>query len=954
MAGNNIKGITVMINGDTSPLDKALKGVNKTSSDLTTELKQVNYQLKFEPNSTVLLTQKQQLLTESITNTKVKLDALKEAQKQVQLQFEQGKVSEEQYRALQREVIKTADQLKLLEKQAKNSNVALSKIAETSDKIAKGSTKVGQAMMPATIAVAALGGAAVKMGSDYIESLNKVDVAFGSSAKSVENFSKTTLDSFGIASGTALDMASNFGDMATSMGLPQAAAALMSEKLVGLGGDLASFKNISIDEANTALDSVFTGETESLKKLGIVMTQQNLQEFAASKGIKTKIADMTQQEQVQLRYNYVMAKTTSAQGDFARTSDGAANSTRVATESIKEAGESIGVMLAPILAKAAQYVAGLAKNFSGLSDGTKKTILIVLAIVAAIAPLAFIISGIATAIGALTVAFTFLMGPIGLVILAIGALIAIGVLLYKNWDVVSTFLGKIFKSIADTTVNVFNGIVDFFKNTWNSITTTVTNIWNGIGTFFTNLWAGIKTTTENAWNGIKDFFSNTWNSISIAATNVFNGIENFFSNTWNGIKNVVSSVWIGIKTIFTNTINGIVTFVTTTFSNQIEDVKIIFASLQIIFENVWDVIKNIFLGAILLIIDLVTGNFTRLKDDASHIFSNLSNLFSNIWDNIKNIFKYAVQIITTTLSQAWSLIVNVAIDAFNGFNNFMSSLWQAILTTASNTWTAVKTTVYNLIVGTINSAVAAWNGFTSFISGLWNAITNTAVAAWNGFKAIIHNLITGIVNGAINIFNGVVTFFANLPGNLYNLGVNMFNGLKNGIGSILNGLGGFISSGFNAATSFITSLPGKAYSWGIDFIQGLINGINDKIRGVVDTVTNVADKIRRLLHFSTPDEGPLKDYESWMPDFMGGLAKGIENSKSLVTNAVKGLAANVNLGMQLTPAMAGMGSIGSSSQNTSKQGDTNINFNGSYSFADKKDIDYFMNKAGQLVQRRQG
>ena len=95
-----------------------------------------------------------------------------------------------------------------------------------------------------TLPLAVAGGAAVKFASDFQESMNKVDVAFGESKQEVKDFAKTTLKQFGIAEGSALDMAALFGDMATSMGLNQSAASNMSTSLVGLAGDLASFKNI--------------------------------------------------------------------------------------------------------------------------------------------------------------------------------------------------------------------------------------------------------------------------------------------------------------------------------------------------------------------------------------------------------------------------------------------------------------------------------------------------------------------------------------------------------------------------------------------------------------------------------------------------------------------------------------------------------------------------------------
>lgn len=247
-----------------------------------------------------------------------------------------------------------------------------------------------------TLPLVAAGAAAVKFASDYEESVNKVNVAFGPAANSVKEFAKTSLESFGIAEGTALDLAATYGDMATALGLPVENAAAMSKSLVGLAGDLASFKNISIDIANTALTSIFTGETESLKKLGIVMTEANLQAFALSQGINKQVKDMSQAEKVGLRYNYVLSVTKNAQGDFARTGGGAANQMRIFQESLKQIAQQLGAVILPLFTKAITFVNGLIKEFSGLSDETKTTIVVVAGIAAAIGPLLTVMGSLLT------------------------------------------------------------------------------------------------------------------------------------------------------------------------------------------------------------------------------------------------------------------------------------------------------------------------------------------------------------------------------------------------------------------------------------------------------------------------------------------------------------------------------------------------------------------------------
>ena len=240
------------------------------------------------------------------------------------------------------------------------------------------------------------GGAAIKFASDYQESVNKVEVAFGPASTAVKEFGKTSLESFGIAEGSALDAAAQFGDMGTSMGLPQSAAAKMSTSLVGLAGDLASFKNIGIEQANTALAGVFTGETESLKKLGIVMTEANLQAFALSQGIKVQYKDMDQASRVNLRYAYIMENTTNAQGDFARTGGGAANQMRIFQESLKQLAQQFGSVILPTFTKVITYVNGMIQGFSNLDPVARGIIIGIAGIAAAVGPL---MSGLGNVIG---------------------------------------------------------------------------------------------------------------------------------------------------------------------------------------------------------------------------------------------------------------------------------------------------------------------------------------------------------------------------------------------------------------------------------------------------------------------------------------------------------------------------------------------------------------------------
>ena len=302
-----------------------------------------------------------------------------------------------------------------------------------------------------TLPIVALGAGAVKLASDFEESLNKVNVSFGESSKEVQAFAKTTLKSFGIAEGSALEMASLFGDMGTSMGLTQQQASGMSTSLVGLAGDLSSFKNIRLDIAQTALASIFTGETESLKKLGIVMTQANLQQFALEQGITKTIKQMTQAEKVQLRYNFVISKSQNALGDYARTSDGVANSTRNLQESVKELGEQFGKELLPIASDVIRVLTNVVTKIGSMSDENKKLAINIALVTAAFGPLfkaaAAFLSVIQKLIIFIPRLYAVIMGPVGIV----AALAA----LYIKMDEGDGFINNLKKKFTELKTAIF-------------------------------------------------------------------------------------------------------------------------------------------------------------------------------------------------------------------------------------------------------------------------------------------------------------------------------------------------------------------------------------------------------------------------------------------------------------------------------------------------------------------
>ena len=182
----------------------------------------------------------------------------------------------------------------------------------------------------------------INLGSDLQEVQNVVDVTFGNMNSKVDAFAKNAIEQFGLSELATKKYMGTYGAMAKSFGFDSSSVYEMSEAITGLTADVASFYNLSTDEAYTKMKSIFTGETESLKEIGVVMTQTALDQYALNNGFGKTTAKMTEQEKVMLRYQFVMSSLSGASGDFARTSDGWANSTRVLTLRFEQLKATIG------------------------------------------------------------------------------------------------------------------------------------------------------------------------------------------------------------------------------------------------------------------------------------------------------------------------------------------------------------------------------------------------------------------------------------------------------------------------------------------------------------------------------------------------------------------------------------------------------------------------------------
>lgn len=211
-------------------------------------------------------------------------------------------------------------------------------------------------------------GSCLKLGSDLTEVQNVVDTAFPSMSNQADAFAKSAMESFGLSEIMAKKFMGTFGAMSNSFGFTEKEALEMSETLTGLAGDVASFYNLDPTEAYTKIKSVFTGETETLKDLGVVMTQAALDQYALANGYGKTTAKMSEQEKVALRYAFVQDQLSMATGDFIKTQDSWANQTRIMSLRFQSLKASLGKGFIAVFKPIIKGINWVLANLQSLAD----------------------------------------------------------------------------------------------------------------------------------------------------------------------------------------------------------------------------------------------------------------------------------------------------------------------------------------------------------------------------------------------------------------------------------------------------------------------------------------------------------------------------------------------------------------------------------------------------------
>lgn len=288
------------------------------------------------------------------------------------------------------------------------------------------------------------------------------------------------------------------------------------------------------------------------------------------------------------------------------------------------------------------------------------------------------------------------------------------------------------------------------------------------------------------------------------------------------------------------------------------------------------------------------------RDGVNGILKAIKDGFFAAWDGI-------VEFFTETIPNAWnemlsSLLANPTIrtivttitDSFTKLKENLNGIWNGIKQLAQNAWEFIKNATLAPVLLMIDLVTGDFEKLKSDLENILNNIKNAVANIWDSIKEITSN-----------IWNEIKNVVSTLVSLVKETAISGFEALRDGIKNAIRELPKIVSDIFEKIGSTISGWIDNAWEWGADFINGLKEGILSGVRGIVDAVKGIGDKIRSFLHFSRPDEGPLRDYETWMPDFIDGMVKGINENVYKVSNAVKRVAKTMSESMYGgTPALA--------------------------------------------------
>jgi TP901 family phage tail tape measure protein len=671
-----IKGINVVIGAETTGLQKALADVNKHSKDIQSELKQVERLLKLDPSNTELLAQKQKLLSDAVETTKEKLNRLRDAQSQVAEQFAKGEISEGQYRAFQRELIKTEEELKKFEEQLKKSSPILESFGEKAKAAGEKISNVGSSLTKyVTAPLAAAGAGLVAVGNTFDEAFDKIRIGTGATGKALESLQ----DDF---RAVAKEVPANFGDISTAIADYNTRLGMSGEELQNLskqtlelvritGGDLAttieetsqSFKAFNLDakDYGEGLDFIF--KVSQSTGIGITRLQQNLVKFAPALkqlglGFKESATLMGQLDKAGVDVEQTLSGLTKAIANMAKEGITDANEAiRTLFEKIKDAPSDMaatqaaldvfGAKAGPALATAIregklEYQAlleelqGSSETILGVADETKdwaeglmelkNNILLALEPIAgkffdAMNKLIPLVKSLVEFIIGLVEKFAALSPAVQTVILALAGFLAAAGPVITIIGQLITFVGAASTAVAGMGISIsaLSAPIAIGVAAVVGLIAVIADLWKNNEEFRNNvitLWNELVQALKYIWSVFGDDIKAITKMIFDILQSIITTFTMVVTNIIKAFLKLITGDWKGAWEAMIEALKGFVTGVYTIITTLVDTIKTIFSKL---IEDMFQIGK-----------DIVTGLWNGIQSMASWIYSKVSSFVDGI------------------------------------------------------------------------------------------------------------------------------------------------------------------------------------------------------------------------------------------------------------------------------------------------------------------------------------